>query len=219
MHITSAEALIRAAADVGVEVYLDDNGTIRIRGDGPPPDDLIQQLRQHKVAIIDHLTARAPPADPRKMMTSPPPAPEPGQARVCQFAALATTIDDLVASRTAEDVTEVKVRHFRRQLDLMPTPANRKLAAIVERSRRLAFEPFVRDAVRLGWCERSLWSFAGLKADDGHGLIIRLAMAPPNTRPTVTRITRSHAEVTVGGNHIRVPRNAGAAAPIWCLEG
>ena len=209
MHITSAETLIRAAADVGVEVYID-NGRIRIRGAGTPPDDLIRQLRRHKADLLDHLKTRA------EHKASPP---EPGQAGTWglsdQFEALAAHVDAVVASTTDDEAADAKVRYWRRQLDVMPRPADARLARVVERCKRMVFETFIRDAARLGWTERDLFGWAGPHAKAGHGLVVGLALMPSKDRPTVVRITADYAEVvTAAANRIRMPIRT-EHPPIW----
>ena len=148
-------------------------------------------------------------------LTSPTPTPDP----ICDpeaFDVLAAHLSAVVACRTSEELIDAGVTYWRHQLDVMPTPATKQQAKVVAFCRRAMFEQWVREAATAGWTERDLFGFAGLKAKSGHGLVVGLAMMPPSSRPVVTAVTADHAEVvTAAGSRIRIPRNAGTAAPIW----
>ncbi len=147
-------------------------------------------------------------------LTNPTPTPDPTCAPKA-FDVLAAHLSAVVACGTSEELIDADVTYWRRQLEAMPLPANRTTARIVTQCRKIMFEPWIRDAARLGWSERDLFAWVGPHAKAGHGLVVGLAMMPSKDRPRVARITAEHAEVvTAAGSLIEVPRRS-EHPPIW----
>jgi hypothetical protein len=135
------------------------------------------------------------------------------------FDVLAAHLDAVIACQTSDELADADVTYWRHQLDAMSTPANATTAQALKHCRRIMFEPWVRDAARLGWTERDVWGYAGPRAKAGHGLALGLALATPRDRAKVISITADDAIIeTAKGNRISVSRND-AHPPIWTCAG